>query len=73
MIHEVAGLRKRVDYPPDTLERKRASMAKAGLARGTANASMPGVAMPDEVNERFPPEGGLPVESAEILEVEELA
>ena len=71
VIRDVTGLRKRVDYGPDTLDRKRASMAKAGLARGTARTSMPDVAMPDEVNERFPPEGGLPVERAGILEVED--
>jgi hypothetical protein len=71
VIRDVTGLRKRVDYGPDTLERKRASMAKAGLARGTATASMPDVAMPEEVNDRFPPEGGLTVEGAGILEVVE--
>ena len=41
VIRDVTGLRKRVDYAPDALERKRASMAKAGLARGAAGASVP--------------------------------
>lgn len=63
--------RKRIEFAPDTLERKRASMAKAGLARGAATAPVPGVAMPPEVNGRFPPEGGLPVERAGTPEVEE--
>ena len=61
-IREVMGLRKRVAYAPDALERKRASMAKAGLARGTASASSPDLAMPDDVGGRFPPEGGSVVE-----------
>ena len=56
----------------DTLERKRASMAKAGSARGAAGAPMPdGAQMPPEVNGRFQPEGGLPVEGEAIPEVEE--
>jgi|GEM_PF-2872114 len=70
-IRDVMGLRKRIAFAPDTLERKRASMAKAGLARGAARAPVPGVAMPPEVNGRFPPEGGLPVERAGTPEVEE--
>jgi hypothetical protein len=41
VIRDVMGLRKRVEYAPDALERKRASMAKAGLARGAARAPMP--------------------------------
>ncbi|HET7717246.1 MAG TPA: hypothetical protein VFK86_16605, partial [Bauldia sp.] len=69
LIRDVTGLRKRVDYAPDTLERKRASMAKAGLARETARASMPDVAMPEEVFGHFPAVGGLTVEGAEILDV----
>ena len=73
VIRDVMGLRKRVDYAPDTLERKRASMAKAGLARGTAGASMAGVGMPDQVNERFPPDPRLAVEDVEIARVEELS
>jgi hypothetical protein len=73
VIRDVTGLRKRVDYEPDALERKRASMAKAGLARETARASMAGVGMPDEVNERFAPEGGLAVEGEEILGVSLIA
>jgi hypothetical protein len=71
VIRDVMGLRKRVGYAPDTLERKRASMAKAGLARGAARAPMPDDGMPPEVNGRFQPEGGLPVEREGILEVEE--
>jgi hypothetical protein len=38
VIRDVMGLRKQVAYAPDTLERKRASMARAGLARGAATA-----------------------------------
>ena len=30
VIRDVMGLRKRVDYAPETLERKRASMAVSG-------------------------------------------
>ena len=73
VIRDAMGLRKRVDYAPDTLERKRASMAKAGLARGMAGASMAGVGMPDQVNERFPPDPRLAVEDVEIARVEELS
>jgi hypothetical protein len=71
VIRDVLGLRKRVDYTPDTLERKRASMAKAGLARGTAGAPMTGVGMPDEVGERFSPDPRFVVEPAEAPKVEE--
>ena len=67
VIRDVMGLRKRVDYAPETLERKRASMAKAGLARGAARAPMPDADMPREASGRFPPEGGLPVEVEEEL------
>jgi len=67
VIRDVMGLRKRVDYAPETLERKRASMAKAGLARGAARVPMPDADMPPEVNGRFPPEGGLSVEVEEEL------
>ena len=70
VIREVIGLRKRVDYAPDALERKRASMAKAGLARGTASASMADVPMPEAADGHFSPEGGLPVERERILEAE---
>ena len=38
VIRDVLGLRKRVAYAAPTLERKRASMARAGLARGAATA-----------------------------------
>ncbi len=72
VIREVMGLRKRVDYAPDTLERKRASMAKAGLARGAARASAPDLATPDEVEGHFAPEGGPAVEREPILEAEEV-
>ena len=67
VIRDVMGLRRRVDYAPEALERKRASMARAGLARGAASPTVPGVAMPDEVSERFPPEGGPAVEGPEVL------
>lgn len=70
VIREVIGLRKRVDYAPDALDRKRASMAKAGLARGTASASVPGVASPDAVDGDIPAEGGPAVERERILEAE---
>jgi hypothetical protein len=42
-------------------------MAKAGLARGAARAPTGDADMPPEVNGRFPPEGGLPVEVEEEL------
>ena len=67
VIRDVIGLRKRVEYAPETLERKRASMAKAGLARAAATVPMPDADMPPEVSERFPAEGGLPVEMEEEL------
>jgi hypothetical protein len=62
VIREVMGLRKRVAYAPDALERKRASMAKAGLARGPARASAPDLATPDEIEGHFWPQGGPVVE-----------
>jgi hypothetical protein len=62
VIRDVMGLRKRVEYAADTLERKRASMAKAGLARAAARAPTGDADMPPEVNGRFPPVGGLPEE-----------
>ncbi len=43
VIRDVLGLRKRVAYSPETLDRKRASMAKAGLARRTAEVPSPGI------------------------------
>ena len=58
VIREVMGLRKRVAYALDALEHKRASIAKAGLARGPARASVPDLATPDEVEGHFQPEGG---------------
>jgi hypothetical protein len=72
VIREVVGLRKRVEYAPDTLERKRDSMAKAGLARGAARASSPDLATPDAVGGDFAPEGGPAVERGPILEAEEV-
>ena len=42
-IRDVLRLRKRVEYSPETLERKRASIAKAGLARRTAEVPSPGI------------------------------
>ena len=62
VIRDVLGLRKRVAYAPDALERKRASMAKAGLAREPARASAPDLTTPDEVERHFPAEGGSAVE-----------
>ena len=74
VIRDVMGLRKRVDYTPDTLERKRASMARAVLARESARTPLPGVGMPDEVHGHLPAVGGLVVEGgAETLAAEELA
>lgn len=72
VIREVIGLRKRVDYAPDALDRKRASMAKAGLARGTASTSSTDLATPDAVDGDIPAEGGPVVEHERILEVEEV-
>jgi hypothetical protein len=72
VIREVMGLRKRVDYAPDTLERKRASMAKAGLARGAARGSAPDLTTPDAVDGDFAPEGGPAVEREPILQAEEV-
>jgi hypothetical protein len=71
VIRDVMGLRKRVDYAPETLERKRASMARAVSARESARTPLPGVAMPVEVDGDSSPQGGLTVEGAAILEVEE--
>jgi hypothetical protein len=73
VIRDVTGLRKRVDYAPETLERKRASMARAVSARESARTPLPGVAMPVEVDGDFSPQGGLTVEGAGNLDVEEPA
>jgi len=73
VIREVMGLRKQVAYAPDALERKRASMAKAGLARGKASASSPDLATPDAFDGDLPPEGGPVVERERILESEEVS
>jgi hypothetical protein len=64
VIRDVMGLRKRVEYAPETLERKRASMARALSARESARMPLPGVAMPEEVDGDFSPQGGLTVEGA---------
>jgi hypothetical protein len=63
-IRDVMGLRKRVEYAPETLERKRASMARAVLARESPRTPLPGVAMPEEVDGDSSPQGGLTVEGA---------
>ncbi|MEX0853889.1 MAG: hypothetical protein WD036_11495 [Bauldia sp.] len=55
----------------DTLERKRAWMAKAGLARGAARPPVPDAPMPPDLNGRFQAEGGLAVEDEGVPEVEE--
>jgi len=73
VIRDVTGLRKRVDYAPEMLERKRASMAKAGLALKSAEASMAGVGTPDEVNGDFSPNPRLAVEPEDLPDVEEPA
>jgi hypothetical protein len=73
VIRDVTGLRKRVDYAPNALERKRASMAKAGLVRGTAKAPPPAITMPDEVGGHFSPNPRLVVEPVERPDVEEPA
>lgn len=70
-IRDVMGLRKRVAYAVDTLERKRASMAKAGLARGAPTAPMVDADTLPEVDGRFLAEGGLAVERERVLDVEE--
>ena len=72
VIRDALGLRKRVDYAPHTLERKRASMAKAGLARGTASASVPDLATPDATDGDSAREGGPVVERERLLEAEEV-
>jgi hypothetical protein len=73
VIRDVMGLRKRVDYTPETLERKRVSMARAACARESARAPRSGVAMPEEVNGHFLAVGGPVVEGgAETLAAEEL-
>jgi hypothetical protein len=72
VVRDVLGLRKRVAYAPDMLERKRASMAKAGLARGTASASSPELATPDAFDGDFAPEGGPVVERERTIEAEEV-
>ena len=71
VIRDVMGLRKRVAYAPETLERKRASMARAGLARGAASAPIADDDLPPEIGGRFSPEGGLVIEREAILDVEE--
>ena len=74
VVRDVMELRKRVEYAPETLERKRASMARAVLARESPRTPLPGVAMPEEVDGHFPAVGGLMVEGgAETLPVEELS
>jgi hypothetical protein len=73
VIRDVTGLRKRVDYAPDALERKRASMAKVGLVRGTAKAPPPAITMPDEVGGHFSPNPRLVVVPVERPDVEEPA
>ena len=69
LVRDVIGLRKRIEYAPDALERKRASMAKAGLARGAARGALADVAMPAGVNGDSPSEGSPPVEGAETPDV----
>lgn len=71
LIRGAVGLRKRVAYAPDTLERKRASMARALSDRESARTPRPGVAMPEEVAGDFSRQGGLVVERERILEAEE--
>ena len=71
IIRGAVGLRKRVDYAPDTLDRKRASMARALSARESARTPRPGVAMPEEVAGDFSRQGGPVVERERILEAEE--
>lgn len=71
VIRDVMGLRKRVAYAADTLERKRASMARAGLARGAPPAPMWDADTLPEVDGDFAAEGGLAVEPVGILEREE--
>ena len=70
-IRDVMGLRKRVAYAPETLDRKRASMARAGLARGAARASIADDDMPPGIGGHLSPEDGLAVERGAILDGEE--
>ncbi len=71
LIREVMGLRKRVEYIPDALQRKRASMARAGLARGAAKAPVADDGMAPGIGGHYSPEDGLVVEREAILDVEE--
>ena len=71
VIRDVMGLRKRVAYAPETMDRKRASMARAGLARGAARASIADDDMLPGIGGHFSPEGGLVVECEAILDGEE--
>ena len=71
VIRDVMGLRKRVAYAPETLDRKRASMARAGLARGAARASIADDDMPPRIGGHLSPDRGLAVEREAILDGEE--
>ncbi len=72
VIREVTGLRRRVAYAPDALERKRASMARALSARESARTPRPGVVMPKELAGDFSRQGGPVVERERIPETEEV-
>ena len=71
VIRDVLGLRKRVAYAAPALERKRASMARAGLARGAATA--PGL-VPEAVPTVRPARtaGIVAIHAADLAEPEEV-
>ncbi len=71
LIRDVMGLRKRVAYAPETLDRKRASMARAGLARGAASPPTGDDGVLPVFNGHSQPEGGFVVEGERILDLEE--
>ena len=62
VIRDVLKLRKRVAYSPETLERKRASMARAGLARGAPEVPSPRIQPQIDETAPLQREGGPVVE-----------
>lgn len=53
VIRKVIGIRRRPNYSPETLERKRASMGKASAARRVAESTSAGTRHPNRSKQRF--------------------
>ena len=51
VIRDILGIRKRMDFSPEDLERRRASMTRLASAQGSANATSP---LPQPTQERTP-------------------